>query len=169
MLVLMPPPDVDKPEGMEMSDDPEEAFHQMFRAFFGMMDLDGNGELSADELSGWVHPAQHMDGMDGGPGMPGGEGMHKPPPMDGDMGEHVRRLERELRRVHHEQQMRHIEEMTHHRDRLREEHAHMLEEQQRMAEHMREMEEEARRVNEELERANSEPPISREPPMGDEN
>lgn len=52
MLVLMPPPDAEKPEGVEMSEDPEEAFHQMFGIFFDMMDQDGNGELNPDELRG---------------------------------------------------------------------------------------------------------------------
>ena len=52
MLVLMPPPDAEKPEGVEMSEDPEEAFHQMFDIFFDMMDQDGNGELNPDELRG---------------------------------------------------------------------------------------------------------------------
>ena len=160
MLVLMPPPDVDKPEGMEMSDDPEEAFQQLFKGFFQMMDQDGNGELSADELSSWVHPPPHMDGMDDGMGRPGG--MNRPPMdggMDGDAGEQVRHLQEELHRVHQEQRMRRMEEMNHRRDRIREQLEQMRQEQQRMAEHMREMEAEAQRVNEELEKANSEPPM----------
>jgi len=157
MRVLMPPGVVDKPAGMEMSDDPEQAFiQQLFKGFFQMMDQNGNGELSADELSGWVHPPPHMDGMDDGMGRP--DGMNRPPmdgTMDGDAGEQVRRLQEELHRVHQEQRMRRMEEMNHRRDRIREQLAQMRQEQQRMAEHMREMEAEAQSVNEEFEKANS--------------
>ena len=151
MLVIMPPPDVEKPEGIEMSEDPAEAFHQMFDVFFGMMDEDGNGELNHDELGGWVHPPPHMDGGPGG-GMEG-------PPMGGEREEHVRHLEEELHRVHQEQHMRHIEELGHHRDRIREEIGHMREEQAHLADRLREMGEEARRVAEELQQAQSEPPM----------
>ncbi|MDA0336376.1 MAG: hypothetical protein O2782_14520 [bacterium] len=160
MLVLMPPPGVDKPAGMEMSDDPYHIVEPLFKGFFQMMDQNGNGELSADELSGWVHPPPHMNGMDDGMGRP--DGMNRPPmdgTMDGAAGEQVRRLQEELHRVHQEQRMRRMEEMNHRRDRIREQLAQMRQEQQRMAEHMREMEAEAQRVNEELEKANSEPPM----------
>jgi hypothetical protein len=157
MLVLMPPPDAEKPEGIEMSEDPEEAFHQMFGIFFDMMDQDGNGELNPDELRGWVHPPPHMDG-----GMM--EGMEGPP-MDGDMEEQIRHLEEELRMIHEEQHMRYIEELNHHRDRIMEEIGHMRAEQTQLADRLREMDEEARRVAEELEQAHSEPPMGDEPPM----
>ncbi|MFP6645735.1 MAG: hypothetical protein VCF24_19585 [Candidatus Latescibacterota bacterium] len=164
MLVIMPPPDVEKPEGIEMSEDPAEAFRQMFDVFFDMMDEDGNGELNHDELGGWVHPPRHMDGGPGG-GMEG-------PPMGGEMEETIRHLEEELRMVrqeqhmrHQEQHMRHIEELGHHRDRIMEDIGHMREEQAHLAERLREMDEEARRVAEELQQAQSEPPMGDEPPM----
>ena len=103
ILILVPPPDAEKPEGLEMSEDPEESFRQLFDAFFQMMDQDGNGELNHDEMAGWVHPPHR----DGGEGMGDGDGMGD----GGDMGEHVRHLEEELRRVHEEQHRRHIEEI----------------------------------------------------------
>ncbi|HCV25662.1 MAG TPA: hypothetical protein DGN59_19565, partial [Candidatus Latescibacteria bacterium] len=67
MLVIMPPPDTEKPEGVDqsMTGDPEQDFGIVFDTFFGMMDQDGNGELNMAELRAWVHP---------GPG-PGGPGM----------------------------------------------------------------------------------------------
>ena len=119
MLVIMPPPDTEKPEGVEMTGDPEQDFGIVFDTFFGMMDQDGNGELNMDELRAWVHPGPGPGGPGmgehHGPGMPGmgeHEGM-----MGGDMGEKVRMLEEELRRVHEEQRMRHEEEMRRHRER----------------------------------------------------
>ena len=57
MLVLIPPPDAEKPEGLEMSDDPEERHGQILETFFRMMDGDGSGELNFDELGSWAHPA----------------------------------------------------------------------------------------------------------------
>ena len=150
MMVLMPPPDVEKPEGVMISGDPMEAHEQLFGLFFEMMDQDGNGELNADELRGWVHPPPPMDG---GPHM---EGMEPPPGGDGSMEEHVRQLEEELKRIHMEQRQRHIDELTHHRDRIMEDLAHMREEQARMAAHLQEMEDESRRVEEELQRLHSE-------------
>ncbi len=170
MLVIMPPPDVEKPEGIEMSEDPAEAFHQMFDVFFGMMDEDGNGELNHDELDGWVHPPPHRvfgaAMMDGGPppmGTMDGGGMEGPP-MGGEMEEHIRHLEEELRRVHQEQHMRYIEELGHHRDRIKEEIRHMREEQAHLADRLREMDREEARVAEELQQAQSEPPMGDEPP-----
>ena len=81
MLVLMPPPDVEKPEGVEMTGDPEEDFKTVFHTFFRLMDGDGNGELSPDELKGWVHPprmdgdrGEHMDGEGRGDGRRGERG-----------------------------------------------------------------------------------------------
>ena len=171
MLVIMPPPDVEKPEGIEMSEDPAEAFHQMFDVFFDMMDEDGNGELNHDELDGWVHPPPHMDGGPPPMGTMDGGGMEGPPrPAShqsvegGEMEEHIRHLEEELRRVHQEQHMRYIEELGHHRDRIMEEIRHMREEQAHLADRLREMDEEARRVAEELQQAQSEPPMGDEPP-----
>jgi len=164
MLVIMPPPDIEKPEGIEMSEDPTEAFHQMFDVFFDMMDKDGNGELNHDELDGWVHPSPmigsvramsppHMDGA--------------PPPMGtmgGEMEEHIRHLEEELRRVHQEQHMRYIEELGHHRDRIMEEIRHMREEQAHLADRLLEMGREEARVAQELQQAQSERPMGDEPP-----
>ncbi len=43
MLVLIPPPDAEKPEGVEMSDDPEERHGQILETFFRMMDGDHSG------------------------------------------------------------------------------------------------------------------------------
>ncbi len=151
MLVIMPPPDTEKPEGVEMTGDPEQDFGIVFDTFFGMMDQDGNGELNMDELRAWVHPRPGPGGPGmgehDGPGMPGmgeHEGM-----MGGDMGEKVRMLEEELRRVHEEQRMRHEEEMRRHRKRMQEELRHAREEQARIAEHIRHLEEEGRRMEEE--------------------
>ena len=89
MLVLVPPPDAEKPEDVEMSDDPEERHGQILETFFRMMDGDGSGELNFDELGAWAHPAPM------GPGM-GGE-------MDEEM---RRRMEEEIRR-HVEEEIRH--------------------------------------------------------------
>ena len=155
MLVLMPPPDVEKPEGVMISEDPQEATHQLFGLFFEMMDQDGNGELNADELRGWVHPpppldgGSHMEGMMGMEGEPHDGG-------DGGMQDEVRRLQEELQRIHMEQRQRHIDELTHRRDRIMEDLAHMREEQARMAAHLQEMEDESRRVEEELQRVHEE-------------
>jgi hypothetical protein len=54
-LILQPPEGTEKPEDVEMSEDPEEAKAQVVEIMFGMMDADGNGELNLDELRGWVH------------------------------------------------------------------------------------------------------------------
>jgi hypothetical protein len=154
MLVLMPPPDVEKPEGVEISEDPEEAFQQIFDVFFEMMDHDGNGELAHGELAGWVHPPPHMGEHMEGEHMEGG---------DGELMEKIRMLEDELHHIHMERREHAIMELNEHRDHIEEELAHMREEHARMAEHMQEMEEEAKRVAEELERIHSEP--MDEPPM----
>jgi hypothetical protein len=137
MLVLMPPPDVEKPEGVEMTGDPKEDFRTVFRTFFQLMDQDGSGELSRDELRGWVHPGpgpgmgEHDDGM-----MGDHEDMGEHDGMgDGDMAEEIRMLKEELRRVHEEQRMRHRE--------------HMQEQIQRAREHLRQLEEDAGRMEEE--------------------
>jgi hypothetical protein len=163
MLVIMPPPDVEKPEGIELSEDPAERVHQIFDVFFGMMDEDGNGELNHDELDGWVHPPPHMDGVPPPMGTMDGGGMEGPP-MGGEMEEHIRHLEEELRRVHQEQHMRYIEELGHHRDRIMEEIRHMREEQAHLADRLLEMDREEARVAEELQQAQSEPPMGDEPP-----
>lgn len=163
MLVLMPPPDVEKPDGVEMTGDPEEDFRTVFRAFFRMMDQDGNGELARDELRDWVHPPRmpEMGDHDGGmgmPGMPGGmPGMGRPDGdmeehMDGEMAEKVRELKEELRRLREEQHKRRVEQMREHRSRLQEQIRHAREEQQRIADRLRQMEEEARKMEEEMER-----------------
>ncbi len=143
MLVLMPPPDVEKPEGVEMTGDPEEDFRTIFRTFFRLMDQDGSGELSPDELRGWVHPGPgpgmgEHDGMMGdrgdmGGGMMGdrggmGDGMGGG--MGGDLAEKVRRLEERLRQVNEERRMRHEEQIR------------------RAREHLAQLEENARRMQE---------------------
>ncbi len=104
MLVLIPPPDAEKPEGVEMSDDPEERHGQILETFFRMMDGDHSGELNFDELGSWAHPAPMM-----GPGM-GGE-------MDEEMRQ---RMEEEIRH-HVEQEIRHQleEEMKHRMEEMR--------------------------------------------------
>lgn len=106
-----------------MTGDPEENFRTVFRTFFQLLDQDGSGELSRDELRGWVHPGS-------GPRMGEHDGMG-----DGDMAEEIRMLKEELRRVHEEQRMRHRE--------------HMQEQIQRAREHLRQLEEDAGRMEEE--------------------
>ena len=120
-----------------MTGDPEENFRTVFRTFFQLMDQDGSGELSRDELRGWVHPGpepgmgEHDDGM-----MGDHEDMGEHNGMgDGDMAEEIRMLKEELRRVHEEQRMRHRE--------------HMQEQIQRAREHLRQLEEDAGRTEEE--------------------
>ena len=167
MLALMPPPDMEKPDGLEMTGDPEQDFQMLFDAFFGMMDQDGSGELTMDELRGWVHPppmgpGPGMDGDHDGP-MRGGQmrdgrmGEHDGMMEGGDMAEKVRRLEGELRRVHEEQHRRHMEQMRNHREQLTEQIRHAREEQQRIADHLRQMEEDARRLEEEMQKPPMEP------------
>ncbi len=145
MLILSPPEGADKPEGVEMTGDPREDFRTIRRVFFDMMDTDGDNQLSRDELRDWVHPPKM-------PGMDGDDGMHHEGGMDGDMGEHVRRLEEELRELHRERRMEHRERMREHREHVQEEMRHLREEQQRIAEHLREMQEEARRIEEEAQK-----------------
>lgn len=144
MLVLMPPPDVEKPDGVEMTGDPEEDFRMVRRVFFDMMDTDGDNRLSREEMRDWVHPP-----MMGPPGDHGDMGEHMDGP-GGDASEHVRQLEEELERLHRERMEDHRREMAHHRERIAEEVRHLREEQQRIAEHLREMEEEGRRIEEEM-------------------
>ena len=107
MLVLIPPPDAEKPEDVEMSDDPEERHGQILETFFRMMDGDGSGELNFDELGSWAHPAPMM-----GPGM-GGE-------MDEEMRrEHMHKMAEELRAMRrHENQLK--EELSQIRNHIRE-------------------------------------------------
>lgn len=172
MLALMPPPDMEKPEGVEMTGDPEQDFQMLFDVFFRMMDQDSSGELNMDELRGWVHPppmgpGPGMDGdhdgqmgdgqMGDGQMHDGGMGEHDGMMGDGDMAEKVRRLEEELRRVREEQHKRHMDEMRNHRERLVEQIRHAREEQQRIADHLRQMEEDARRLEEEMQKPPMEP------------
>ena len=56
MIALMPPEGTEKPEGVEMTGDPEQDFPMMLEVFHSMMDHDGSGELSLDELAAWAHP-----------------------------------------------------------------------------------------------------------------
>ena len=50
MLVLIPPPDVEKPDDVEMSNDPEKRRGQIIGTVFRMMDGAGSAELNFDEL-----------------------------------------------------------------------------------------------------------------------
>ena len=68
-MVLAPPPDTEKPEDVgEPPADPEMAAEWMADIFFMMMDTDGDGQLSKEEMAPWVLRVN----------MP-------PPPPEGDM------------------------------------------------------------------------------------
>ncbi len=104
ILGLMPPPGTEKPEGVEMSDDPATMMDQLVKVFFGMMDVDNSGELSLDELHAWVVAL----------------------PQDSDMAE-IRHLQEELGRLHKDfrlsssprlEMMQHMEEMHNHQKTL---------------------------------------------------
>ena len=67
-VILAPPPGTEEPEGVEMPEDPDAAAEMVVEIFHGMMDTDGSGELSLDELRAWVMHV-HMP-----PPPPGGDG-----------------------------------------------------------------------------------------------
>jgi len=73
IIMLVPPEGKEKPEGLEMPDDPREAFEVILKVFYRMMDSDGNGSLNMGELAEWAQPGpmgmmgpdcMHGDGMD---------------------------------------------------------------------------------------------------------
>ena len=79
-IVVAPPPETSGPEGVEMTGDPVVDIPVVVSAMFAMMDVDGNGELSREELEAWimhVHIPPMMGlGPDGcGDGGCGGEGV----------------------------------------------------------------------------------------------
>ena len=79
-IVVAPPPETSGPEGVEMTGEPVVDIPVVVSAMFAMMDVDGNGELSREELEAWimhVHIPPMMGlGPDGcGDGGCGGEGV----------------------------------------------------------------------------------------------
>ena len=176
MIALMPPEGTEKPEGVEMTGDPEQDFPMILEVFHRMMDSDGSGELSLDELASWAHPLD-------GPG-PMDEGMMDGGMMDEGMMEEMRRhMEEELRHqieeevrhhidmeMHHEMMERHrehLEQMRHEVEEARqheqnmireseEQQAHMQAELQEIRDHIARMMEEVRHGEEELAREEQE-------------
>jgi hypothetical protein len=142
MLVLMPPSDIEEPEGVEISENPEEAFGQIANIFFDMMDVDGNGELNRDELMAWLSPPP-MDG----------EGMHGEG-MDGedmDMEEMRRRIEEEIRHeIHMQMREEHLSHMRHEIEEMREHEQHMRDEVEEMQRHREEMQQELARIRDDI-------------------
>ena len=53
-IVVAPPPETSGPEGVEMTGDPVVDVPVVVSAMFAMMDVDGNGELSREELEAWI-------------------------------------------------------------------------------------------------------------------
>ncbi len=151
MLVLMPPPDTEEPEGVEISENPEEAFGQIADIFFDMMDTDGNGELNRDELMAWLAPPpMHDEGMghDKG-GEMHGEGM--------DMEEMRRQIEDEIRhQIHMEMREEHLMHMRHEIEEMRNHEQHMRDEMQEMQRHRDEVQQELTRIREEIGRMEEE-------------
>lgn len=79
-IMLAPPPGTEKPEGVQISPNYDEAKDQVVDLFFNMMDTNKDGQLSKDELNAWVAGVMipPPDGMMPPPGeMP-------PPPPPGD-------------------------------------------------------------------------------------
>lgn len=158
MLVLMPPPDTEKPEGVEISENPEEAFGQIANIFFDMMDVDGNGELNRDELMAWASPPpMHDGGMDG-------ESM--------DMEEMRRRIEEKIRHeMHMQMREEHLSHMRHEIEKMRNHEQHMRDEVEEMQRHREEMQQELARIRddivkmeEELKKMEEDGPEGGEPP-----
>lgn len=87
VLTLAPPPGTEKPEGFQVSGNPEEARQQIVDMFFDMMDVNGDGALSKEELKAWVVLPPFMPGMPGGqpPFPPGPFPPGTPPPPTGMM------------------------------------------------------------------------------------
>ena len=54
MLVLIPPPDVEKPDDVEMSNDPEKRRGQIIGTVFRMMDGAGTAGTYDRSVVGWV-------------------------------------------------------------------------------------------------------------------
>ena len=137
MIALMPPEGTEKPEGVEMTGDPEQDFPMILEVFHSMMDHDGSGELSLDELASWAHPGpmhgpgpmdgEHMDGehMDGG--------------MDEGMMEEMRhRIEEEVRHhIHMEMRGEMMERLRHEIEEARQHEQHMIRESEEHQAHMK--------------------------------
>lgn len=148
MLVLMPPPDIEEPEGVEISENPEEAFGQIANIFFDMMDVDRNGELNRDELMAWLSP----------------------PPMDGeDMEEMRRRIEEEIRHeIHMQMREEHLSHMRHEIEEMREHEQHMRDEVEEMQRHREEMQQELARIRDDIVKMEEELKNMEEEPEGGE-
>ena len=146
IVLLTPPEGAEKPEGVEMTGDPEQDWPVVLETFHSMMDADGSGDLSLDELASWAHP-----GPMHGPG-PGPDG-HMP-----DEAELRQHIEDEIRhRIHMEMQdemmERHREQLEHMRHEIEEMRGHearLNEEAQEVRQHIANMLEELRRGEEEL-------------------
>ena len=101
-FVVAPSPDVEPPGDVEMTGDPEMDGPVVVETMFAMMDTDGNGELSLEELTAWIvhvhvpmgpppgdHDGCHGDGCHGDGCMDGchGDGCHGDGCMDGCHGD----------------------------------------------------------------------------------
>ena len=144
VVMLTPPEGTEKPEHVEMTGDPEHDWPVILETFHSMMDSDGSGELSLEELASWAHPG-HGPGPGPGGDMPDMEEMRHQ--IEEEFRHHMhmeRRHEDMERHREHLEHMRHeIEEARGHEERLREE-------AREVKEHLANMAEELRRGEEEL-------------------
>ena len=166
VIMLIPPEGTEKPEGLEMPEDPGEAHGVILDAFFGMMDTNGDGLLDLDELAAWARPphmpmgpeGMHHEGM-GPEGMDPG-GMGPGPEMMDEMRQRIREeLEHEIREQimremgekmgdRREHMHQRIQEMREHEQRMRDDMQRLRDEIARMEEEMRMMDEEGRDMGE---------------------
>ena len=72
-IVIGPTADTEPPEGVVMTGDPEVDTPVVITTMFGMMDTDGNGELSQEELEAWIMHV-HIPPMEPGDGGCMGDG-----------------------------------------------------------------------------------------------
>ena len=86
-LMLAPPPETEKPDDVgepPPEDGPEALVDWLTPIFHGMMDTDGSGELSLEELRAWAVHA-HVPPMPPEGDMPPPEGEGDMPPLEDDM------------------------------------------------------------------------------------